>query len=189
MKAVDMLSKIKELVGVEASEQVLLAQATLENGTTIESESFDEGSEVFIVTEDEKVALPIGKYKLEDGEELVVEKEGIIKSIGKVEESPEEETKAEEVEVDAKEDDKKEEKDEMAYATKEELAELKSMIEEVKSMIEDKKKEEMAKQELAEVEKINHNPETSNDKVDLNLYAQNRAETTLDRIFNQLNKK
>ena len=47
-----MLNKVKELVGVEASQEVKLAQATLENGTVIESEEFAAGSEVFIVTED-----------------------------------------------------------------------------------------------------------------------------------------
>ena len=171
MKAIEMLSKIKELVGVEASEEVKLAQATLDNGTIIESESFTEGSEVFIVTEDEKVPLPVGSYKLEDGETLVIEEEGIIKSVGKEE--------AEEVEVEA------EEKEEMAYATKEELAELKSMIEEVKSMIEKKQeeKEEMEKQDLSEVEKVKHNPEQEVNKQELNLFAQNRAETSFDRVL------
>jgi len=67
MKATDMLNKVKELIGVELSEEVKLAQATLENGTVIESEDFAAGSEVFIVTEDEKVALPVGEYTLEDG--------------------------------------------------------------------------------------------------------------------------
>ncbi len=172
MKAIEMLSKIKELVGVEASEEVKLAQATLDNGTIIESESFTEGSEVFIVTEDEKVALPVGSYKLEDGETLVIEEEGIIKSVGKEEET-------EEVEVEA------EEKEEMAYATKEELAELKSMIEDVKSMIEKKQeeKEEMEKQDLSEVEKVKHNPEQEVNKQELNLFAQNRTETSFDRVL------
>lgn len=174
MKAIEMLSKIKELVGVEASEEVKLAQATLDNGTIIESDSFTEGSEVFIVTEDEKVVLPVGSYKLEDGETLVIEEEGIIKSVGKEEET-------EEVEVEA------EEKEEMAYATKEELAELKSMIEEVKSMIEGKKKEEekeeMEKQDLSEVEKVKHNPEQEVNKQELNLFAQNRTETSFDRVL------
>ena len=89
-----MLNKVKELIGVELSEEVKLAQATLENGTVIESESFEAGSEVFIVTEDEMVALPIGEYKLEDGETLIVEQEGIIASVGAVEEEVEEEVEA-----------------------------------------------------------------------------------------------
>ena len=58
MKALDMLNKVKELVGVELQEEVKLAQATLENGTVIESESFEAGSEVFIVSEEDRVALP-----------------------------------------------------------------------------------------------------------------------------------
>ena len=89
-----MLNKVKELIGVELSEEVKLAQATLENGTVIESESFEAGSEVFIVTEDEMVALPVGEYKLEDGETLIVEEEGIIASVGAVEEEVEEEVEA-----------------------------------------------------------------------------------------------
>jgi len=140
MKAIEMLSKIKELVGVEASEEVKLAQATLDNGTIIESDSFTEGSEVFIVTEDEKVVLPVGSYKLEDGETLVIEEEGIIKSVGKEEET-------EEVEVEAEE------------------------------------KEEMEKQDLSEVEKVKHNPEQEVNKQELNLFAQNRTETSFDRVL------
>ena len=65
-----MISKIKEVVGL--SEEVKLEQQALENGTVIEADSFEAGSEVFIVTEDEKVALPIGEYQLEDGRILVV---------------------------------------------------------------------------------------------------------------------
>ena len=129
-----MLNKVKELVGVEASEEVKLAQATLENGTVIESEEFAAGSEVFIVTEDEKVALPIGEYTLEDGEMLKIEEEGVIASIGAAEEVKEAEA-SEEVEA------AEEEKEEMNYATKEDLAEVKAMIDEIKSMIEPKKEE------------------------------------------------
>ena len=114
-----MLNEVKKLIGVEASVEVKLAQAELENGTIIESESFAEGSEVFIVTEDERVALPVGDYKLVDGETLIVEEEGIIASIGAVEEAPAEE------EVEAEEKPK----EEMGYATKQELHLAKSLDE------------------------------------------------------------
>src|SRR6056300_1491049 len=127
MKATDMLNKVKEVLGVELNEEtqeVKLAQATLENGTVIESENFAAGSEVFIVTDDEKVALPVGEYTLEDGEMLIVEEEGVIAKIGKPEEAPESEEEVEAAE---------EEKEEMGYATKEELAVVKSMIEEIKA--------------------------------------------------------
>ncbi len=188
-----MLNKVKEVLGVELSEEtqeVKLAQATLENGTIIEADEFAEGKEVFIVTEDEKVALPIGSYKLEDGQELIIEEEGIIKSIGEaVEEAPEEASAEEEVEA------AEEEKEEMSYATKEDLAEVKSMIDEIKAMI-DKKDElsveetvenivEEVKEELSVVEKVNHNPEASADKA-LNLYSQKRGNSTMDRVLQRI---
>lgn len=202
MKATDMLNKVKEVLGVELSEapvEVKLAQAELENGAIIESENFEAGAEVFIVTEDEKVALPVGEYKLIDGETLIVEEEGIIASIGAVEEAPEETT---EEEVEAEE----EPKEEMGYATKEELQEVKEMVEEIKSMLEPKE-EEMAeepisensvkseetttktvyaeKEDLSEVQKVTHNPEKEN-KPNLNLYSQKRMNTTLDRVLNKI---
>ena len=188
-----MLNKVKELVGVEASEEVKLAQATLENGTVIESEDFAVGSEVFIVTDDEKVALPVGDYTLEDGEQLKVEEEGIIASIGAAEESteePAEEEASEELE-----------EEEMAYATKEELAEVKSMIEDIKAMIEKKdemseevKEEETDKEELSkveeveekvELEKVTHNPEAEAQK-EIKLFGQKRQPTTMDRVFSRI---
>ena len=190
MKATDMLNKVKELVGVEASQEVKLAQATLENGTVIESEEFAQGSEVFIVTEDEKVALPIGEYNLEDGEMLKVEEEGIIASIGA----------AKEVEEESEEVEAAEEKEEMNYATKEDLAEVKAMIDEIKSMIEPKEevseeKEELSeeveevKEELSAVEepvaKVTHNPEAETKK-NLNLFAQKRVTTTADRVLQRI---
>ena len=115
MKATDMLNRVKEVLGVELSEEneIKLAQATLENGTIIEADEFAEGKEVFIVTEDEKVALPVGSYKLDDGQELIIEEEGIIKSIGEAVEAPEEAPAEEEVEA---------AEEELAYATKEDLA-------------------------------------------------------------------
>lgn len=187
MKATEILSKAKELLSIE-TEEVKLAQATLENGTVIEAEEMAAGQEVFIVTEDEKVALPVGEYKLEDGQALIVEEEGIIASIG---EAQDEEASEEEVEA-ALED----EKEEMNYATKEELAEVKEMVEEIKSMLEPKEEmsaEEKAeeaveniveevKEELSEVEKVTHNPEASAKK-ELNLFAQKRASNTLDRVL------
>ena len=192
-----MLNKVKDVLGIELSEEtqkVKLAQATLENGTIIESESFAEGSEVFIVTEDERVALPVGEYKLVDGETLIVEEEGIIASIGAAEEAPAEE----EVEAEDKP------KEEMAYATKEELQEVKTMVEEIKALLEPKdqemsddistgvKSEETTtktvyaeKEEMSEVEKVSHNPE-SESKRNTNLYSQKRSGNTLDKVMDRI---
>ncbi|MCP3683124.1 MAG: hypothetical protein GY861_10575, partial [bacterium] len=59
-------------------DEVKLESMKLENGTTIEAEAFEANQEVFIVTEDEKIALPVGEYELEDGRILVVAEEGVI---------------------------------------------------------------------------------------------------------------
>jgi len=74
MKNQEMLNKIKTLLNLE----VKLEEQKLENGTVIEAESFEKGKEVFIKTDDEKVAMPVGEYVLEDGKLLVVKEEGII---------------------------------------------------------------------------------------------------------------
>ena len=192
MKATEILNKAKELLSIQ-EEEVKLAQANLENGTVIEADEFAEGKEVFIVTEDERVALPVGDYTLEDGQVLIVEEEGIIASIGAAEEAPaEEEVEAEQVEA---------AEEEMEYATKAELSEIKEMVEEIKAMLEPK--EEMSadklaeeavediveevKEELSEVERVNHNPEASADKA-LNLYSQKQGTTTFDRVLAKFNK-
>ena len=193
MKPSEMLNQVKTLLGVE----VKLEQMKLENGTVLEADAFSEGNEIFIVTEDERVALPVGDYVLEDGQILVVEEEGIIKEM----KSEEDEAKEEEVEVEAEE-----EEEEMVYATKEELAEVKLMIEEIKEMLEPKEeKEEMAEetkeelsaqeiptevaQELSQpaAEPINTNAEVSKTQVKFNI-ASKRKMSTLDRVMSKMNK-
>lgn len=194
MKSNDMINQIKTLLGMEAK----LAQAKLENGTVIEAEEMVEGNEIFIVTEEERIAMPVGEYQLEDGQVLTVEEEGIIASVGAKEEAPEEEVEAEvaedlseEVTEEVTEENLEEEKEEMNYATKEELAEVKSMIEEIKAMIE---KEEMSeepqeevKEELSAVEKVTHNPETEDKKMNF-LYGQSRPQNTMDRVMKKISQ-
>jgi len=208
MKPSEMLNQVKTLLGVE----VKLEQMKLENGTVLEADKFEGGNEIFIVTEDERVALPVGEYVLEDGKTLVIEEEGIIKEIkSENEEAKEEEVEAE-IEVEAEEE---EEKEEMGYATKEELAEVKSMIEEIKAMLEPKEemseepKEEVKEEvELSEVaqevvneiptevaqelsepaaEPINTNAEVSKTQVKFNI-ASKRKMSTLDRVMSKINK-
>ena len=102
MKSQETLGKIMELLNLQ--DEVKLESMKLENGTTIEAEAFEANQEVFIVTEeDEKIALPIGEYTLEDGRILVVAEEGIIAEVREggepeAEEAPEE-APAEEVEL------------------------------------------------------------------------------------------
>ena len=201
MKATEMLNKIKTYLGEEATdivnaveqsqEKVELATEKLDNGTVLEAEAFEAGNEIFIVTEDDKVALPVGDYTMEDGKMLVVAEEGIIAEIKDLDEEAEEEVEAEE---------------DLGYVTKEELAEA---VSEIKAMIEDMKKEEMSeevveeatdevelseelpkevKEELSEpaAEPIAHNPEQKNNNIGVK-FAQNRKQTTLDKVMSKIN--
>jgi len=69
MKSNNVIEKIKDVLNL--NEEVKLEQQALENGTVLEADSFEADSEVFIVTEDERVAVPVGEYQLEDGRILV----------------------------------------------------------------------------------------------------------------------
>jgi len=198
MKATEILSKIKTYLGedtadivenIEQSQVVELAQAKLENGTVLEAEAFESGKEIFILTDDEKVAVPVGEYTMEDGQILVVSEEGLIAEIKEAEAKEEEEVEASE-EV-SEESETELEEVEAEYATKEELAEVKSMLEEIKAMIEKKEEmsevEEQVKEELSETpatEAITHNPEPKQ-KVSLK-YAQNRKQSTLDKVMSKI---
>jgi hypothetical protein len=189
MKSQETLSKIMELLNLQ--DEVKLESMKLENGTTIEAEAFEANQEVFIITEEEeKIALPIGEYTLEDGRILVVAEEGIIAEVKEAsepeaEEAPETEEVVEEVE-------QAEETEEMAYATKEELsaavAEMKEMIEEIKAMMSPK---EMAKEEEVEMsadepaaKPIKHSPDTK--PVEMHQFSKGAKGDTLSRIFNKL---
>ena len=208
MKAQDILNKIKEVVGIELSEEVAiqLEEIKLENGTVLVSEAFEEGQSVFIKTEEEEIALPVGEYELEDGRSLLVKEEGLIdKIMNKEEEKKEVEAAEETVEAQMEEhEDKKEEKEEkeeMKYVTREEFAKA---VEEIKGMIEamdhGKKKEDMSEvEEVEEVEKIEtelsaeaaepikHNPEAETKST--GWFKSNYYPNTIqNRIYEQLNK-
>ena len=75
-----MLNQIRTLLNIE----VKLEEMKLENGTVVSAETFEKGSEIFIVTDDEKVAMPVGEYILEDGRLVVVSEEGMIADVREV---------------------------------------------------------------------------------------------------------
>ena len=99
MKTNEVIKQIKTLLGLE----VKLAQMMLVDGVTVlEADSFEAGKEVFIVTPDGNVPLPVGDYELENGQILVVAEEGIIAEIKEMpSEEEEEEVEAPEAEAPA----------------------------------------------------------------------------------------
>ena len=196
MKATDLLEKIKTLL----SAKVNLAEMTLENGTILEAESFATGESVFIKTDDDRVALPIGEYTLEDGRMLIVEEEGIIAEIKEeTAEMPAEELAEVEVEVEPESYDSPkaaEQVEDVLQAVveaiapeiekiQEEVAEMKRQLEEVK--MEYKKKEEMAAQTPAAKPK-KHSPEATKTVTPTKL-ATRRPATTMDIVMQKLNNR
>ncbi|QDP60749.1 MAG: hypothetical protein Unbinned3528contig1000_29 [Prokaryotic dsDNA virus sp.] len=195
MKSQELISQIKNLLGME--ETIKLAQLKLENGTILEADSFEQNMEVFILSDDERISLPIGEYQLEDGRKLKVEDEGVISEIG-MNEDYEDKDKEEK-------EDKEEEKEEMEYVTKEEfkkeMDDLRKYMEDMmknKEEDEEKEKEEMASQVATEIavemskqpatKPIKHSPENKEDKKKF-VFADNRTQTTLDRIMSKIANK
>lgn len=183
MKATEIFQKFfAELSAVETSE-VELAQAKLDNGTVLEAESFEAGQPIFIVSEEDRIAVPVGEYEMEDGRILVVAEEGVIGEIKEAAAEVEEEAPSVEIEVEAAVEPTMEDKikevvmpilDEMRaemYAIKEEMA---------------KKKQEMSS-DMPAATPIRHNPEAAPAPARVNL-AQNAPETAIDRVLARLNK-
>jgi hypothetical protein len=180
MKASEIFTKFfAELSAVE--EEVKLAQAKLDNGTVLEAEAFEAGQPIFIVSEEDRIAVPVGEYLMEDGRVLVVTEEGVV---GEIKEAAAEETPEVEVEVEAAMDPSVEDKiKELVMPLIEEMkAELSAMKEEMGAY---KKKQEMSS-DVPAASAIKHNPEGSVKEV-VSL-SQNSPESALDRVLARLNK-
>jgi len=187
-----LINQIKTLLGME----VKLETMKLSDGVTVlEAEMFEAGNEVFVVTEDEqKIALPIGEYELEDGRILVVVEEGIISEIKEKEEEEEEMPEEAPIEEEAK----KEQEMETAKAAPKKIVEsmikesffseieaLKNENNELKAEL--SKLKETKEVELSEVKPISFNPENENTNDSIKLSAK-RQRTTMDSILEKLNK-
>ncbi len=209
MKSTEMINQIKTLLNIE----VKLEEMKLENGTVVSAESFEKGKELFIVTDDEKVAMPVGEYILEDSRLLVVEEEGVIADVKEVsDEAPEKEDKEDkEITEDLQEDEYKE--DEEEYKEEADVADWKGMEKRIKNLedaiadLKADKENKMEEEEMSDEVKtlksrtvkeefseepaskpIKHNPEAQTTQLNKTVFAQGRFNTTLDRVLNKLNK-
>ena len=192
------INKIKALLGME----VKLEQMMLMDGVTVlEADAFEMDNEVFIVTEDEqKIPLPVGEYELESGMILVVEVEGIIKEVKEavVEEevAPEVEAPESEVEVEVEaEATTPTAKKTIESIVKEtffsEIEALKTENIELKAKLELLSKVDEVTEEVTELSEepkpISFNPENTNIIENIR-YAKKGNRTTMDSIFEKLNK-
>jgi len=175
----NVINEIKTLLGME----VKLAQMKLKDGVTvIEAEAFEPEQAVFIVNGEERIAMPVGEYELEDGMILVVAVEGIIAEIKEAvveEEAPETEV---EVEVEAQAETVATPKRIVESVSKEmffaEIEKLRTEIAELKSV-----KQELSSEVV--VEPLTHSPEVKNE-VKLNKISTNRQMTTQDIVMAKL---
>lgn len=176
--------------------EIKLAQMKLADGVTVlEFDSLEVGKEVFIVSENGNVPLPIGEYELEDGQMLEVYEDGIIGEVAAKEEekAPMEEKDPEaEVPVEASTEPTQTAKkvirstiEEQHFASQEEVNELKSIIAELKEQL--KVKEEV--KEVVELEEtpkpISFNPENVQKMEQIKLTAQT-VPSARDRILNTI---
>ena len=211
MKATDILKRIVTELSTTAEaevKEVKLAQETLENGTVLEADSFEPASEVFIVTDEERIALPVGEYTLSDGRVLVIVEEGIIEEVKagqEVEEPAEaidevvEEVVEEELTDEVKEPKKVVESHtvETHFATKEELqaaiAVMMELMTDIKAEFSnDKEAMVQENNDLKELmstasaaKPINHNPEPS--KVQTAKFSSGRRPSAMDRVLARIN--
>ena len=176
--------------------EIKLAQMKLADGVTVlEFDSLEVGKEIFIVSENGNVPLPIGEYELEDGQILEVYEDGIIGEVAAKEEekAPMEEAEPEaEVPVEASTEPTQTAKkvirstiEEQHFASQEEVNELKSIIAELKEQL--KVKEDV--KEVVELEEtpkpISFNPENVQKMEQIKLTAQN-VPSARDRILNTI---
>lgn len=198
MNEKSILNKVRTLLGLE----VKLETMRLSDGVSmLEAEVFEAGQPVFILTEDEqRIALPIGDYELEDGRILVVVEEGVIADVREAAEPEVEvEVEAPEAEMPAEEEMAQEPaaptaKKIIESVTKEsffsEIEALKKENEELKAQIALSKTEvaeEVAPVELSEEPKpISFNPENET-KVEAFKVSKNRQRSTMDSILEKFN--
>jgi len=198
------LNKVRTLLGME----VKLEQMKLTDGVSVlEADAFEAGNEVFIVTEDDqRIAVPVGEYDLENGMVLVVAEEGMIAEIKEKvaeEEAPEVEVEIEgggkiEEEMAAEAAPKKtvesiiketffssmEKLQAENDALKAELAKFTAQTPEV--VAEEAAPVELAAEEV-EPKPIQHNPENAQ-PVELFKLTPRKSRSTVDSIFEKLNK-
>jgi len=212
MKPTEMLKRIQTLLNT----RVELEDRKLDNGTVIFADEFAEGQPVFIVTEDERIPMPVGEYMMEDGSMLVVEEEGVIASINAAEEVVEDEVEEVEQEVveeemsEVKEPKKvvestviethfsEEQKSELVEAIlssvnplieelQNKVTELEAKLSQEVEVVEENLSAEVKEEKLSKTFK--HSPEVKGEKVTPRFNNARVANTTLQRVFQRISNK
>lgn len=178
MKASEILKKIEAVL---LSSEVKLEQMKLDNGTVLEAETFESGQPVFIVSEDERVPVPVGEYMTEDGQKLIIQEEGVIASMGESEEPEEEPELTEQPEL----TEEPELTEQPVYVTKEELDSLKTEILTEIQKLSSQSPELKKELEQPAVKPFKHNPETKTERKPAKLSGQSAVNNVFARFANR----
>lgn len=205
----EQINNLLKSIGLKAVE---LEQITTGEGeATLEADKWEAGESVFIVNEEERIPVPVGEYKLDNGFMLVVTEEGIIGEYAEMkeeEEQPMEEAQEEATEEVATNDTPNEQPlpksiiesvtketkfsaDETLIETlREEITNLKAELAELKAVEPSEEESEKVEEVTEEVElakPIVHNPENEKE-VELFKYANKKGASTFDRVLAKLSK-
>ena len=196
-----MLNQIKTLLDI----QVKLETMKLENGTDIEAESFEKDKEVFILTDDERVAMPVGEYILADSRLLVVEEEGIIADVRDV--SDDVPAKEETTEDLAEDTEDMEDKDEKKMAEVGDWEGMEKRIQNLEDAIADLKRDKVSAEEVEEMgygkkeemnqdlkdqlsqpatQPIKHSPESVGNKHEKVTFQKQRTRSVMDSVLSKI---
>ena len=196
-----MLNQIKTLLDI----QVKLETMKLENGTDIEADSFEKDKEVFILTDDERVAMPVGEYILADSRLLVVEEEGIIADVRDV--SDDVPAKEETTEDLAEDTEDMEDKDEKKMAEVGDWEGMEKRIQNLEDAIADLKRDKVSAEEVEEMgygkkeemnqdlkdqlsqpatQPIKHSPESVGSKHEKVTFQKQRTRSVMDSVLSKI---
>lgn len=201
-EVIEAINTLKVFLGMEKQEEVvkLAEQMKLDNGTIIEVDALEAGASVAIVNEDERIPLPKGEYKLEDGRVLVATEDGVLSEVKEMEAEKEEEKEMKEVEEEApmmSEEPVKEAKKVVESTVKEtyfeEIEKLKAENEELKAKITELSKVEEVKEEVKEEVELSEepkpikaNPENKVEKevVRFGKQGKSKISSILEKVYN-----
>ena len=185
------LNTLKTFLGME----IKLEQMKLKDGVTVlEFEVLEKDQPIFIVNEEERVALPIGDYELEDGQVISIKEEGIISEIVEKQEEVNEESsevveEKEDVEMEKEKPVKKtvESQVKETFFSKEEKEKLEKEVEDLKAKVTELSEVEEPKVELKEeeVKPIVQNPENKKEIEVVKLgKSKSKVSQILEKVYN-----
>lgn len=208
MNAQTMLNKIMTLLSVDNKEEVELAYGQLKDGTILESNTFDVGEDISVVSEDgSKSPAPNGEHEIalkdSEGNEVIIRvlvADGKITERQNVEEAKPEAPEESQVEIEREMEMEaapvEDEKDMKIKELEAKVMEMEALINEFKSekmaAVDPKDNEESAEEkkeeeEVADVPVLDGAP-VDEEAVNLSFKFQPKQKTTMDRVFEALSK-